>query len=268
MNSYRNVLIYLAIVFDGDYDKILSVASRHYDPDYDEVNRVVGALKCKTLTLLDPDYPQYLKKMTRAPLVLFYYGDISLIDDFHHKYCLGVVGTREATEYGILNTKKIVKEVVKDCVIVSGMASGIDTEAHQATLEEGGKTVAVLGSGIDNPWPYDNILLYENIINSGGLVVSEYPNMSLPSMHHFPIRNRLIAMFSNALLVTEAHGQRTGTSITVRFALDYGIEVMAIPYPVEVIDSFCNHLIYEGAKLVRDGHDVLIDMELEEIKII
>ena len=268
MNSYRNVLIYLAIIHDGNYDQVLTLAARHYNPDYRDVERVVGSLKCQTLTLLDPEYPQYLKRMTRAPMVLFYYGDISLIDDAHHDQCLGVVGTRDATEYGLLNTEKIVKEVANDCIIVSGMAKGIDTKAHEATLDVGGKTVAVLGSGIDNPWPYENILLYKRIIDSGGLVISEYPNMSAPDMFHFPIRNRLIAMFSNALLVTEAHGQKTGTSITTRFALEYGIEVMAIPYPVEVIDSFCNHLIYEGAKLVRDGHDVLIDMNLEEIKII
>ena len=264
----RNLLIYLAVIYDGDYDSVLyySVKSNDYDPR--EVERVVSELKCKALTMIDPEYPDYLRKQPRAPIVLFYYGDISLINDEHIKTNLGVVGTRSPTDYGLMHTKKIVYEVAKDCVIVSGMAQGIDAQAHQAAIEAGGKTVAVLGSGIDNPWPLVNIKLYHDIIKSGGLVVSEYPNMSPPIGFHFPTRNRLIAMFSEALLVTEAYGTTSGTSITVGCALNLGKDVMCIPYPAEAIDSFCNHLLWEGANLVRDGKDVLVDMKLEPIKII
>ena len=268
MISGRIILIYLAIIHDGNYDAILADAAKGIDPNFQMMVDTVNKLKCKTLTILDPDYPNYLRKMPHPPLVLFYYGDISLIDDEHIKYNLGVVGTRDATDYGLYHTKRLVYEVAKDCNIISGLADGIDGIAHQAALEAGAKTVAVLGSGIDNPYPSVNIKLYYDIIENGGLVVSEYPYKSEPAMHHFPIRNRLIAMFSSALLVGEAHGFRTGTSITVNFALSYGHEVMCIPYPVDVIDSFCNHLIYEGAKLVRDGLDILTDMDLKEIKII
>ncbi|MCR4880058.1 MAG: DNA-protecting protein DprA [Bacilli bacterium] len=268
MNSGRNLLIYLAILYDGNYDAILEAATKKLDPDFAEVNKAVESLKCNTLTLLDPNYPSYLKKLPRAPLVLFYYGDISLIDDEHHPYNLGVVGTRNPTEYGLFHTERIVYEVAKDCNIISGLAQGIDGQAHQAAIDAGAKTVAVIGSGIDNPWPTINIKLYHDIIKSGGLVVSEYPNMSPPLGPHFPVRNRLISMFSNALLVTQAFGAHTGTSITVGCSLSLGREVMCIPYPVNEIDSFCNQLIYEGAKLVRDGHDILVDMNLEPIKII
>ncbi len=268
MNSGRNLLIYLAIIYDGDYDKIVEAASKKLDPDFQEVNRLVSALKCNVLTMLDPDYPRYLKKYPRAPLVLFYYGDISLIDDEHFKYNLGIVGTRHPTEYGLFHTQRIVYEVSKDCNIVSGMAQGVDAQAHQASIDAGCKTIAVLGSGIDNPYPVINTKLYHDIIKHGGLVVSEYPNKSEPKGAHFPVRNRLISMFSSALLVTQAYGNRTGTSITVSFSLSQGKEVMCLPYPVNELDSFCNQLIYEGAKLVRDGHDILIDMNIENIKII
>lgn len=268
MISYRNILIYNAIIYDGDYDSVLNASCRVDDPDPRLVEKVVGELKCKVLTMVDPDYPLYLKKHTRAPLVLFYYGDISLINDEHINSNLGIVGTRSPTDYGLMNTKKIVYEVAKDCVIVSGMADGIDGQAHRAAIEAGAKTVAVLGSGIDNPYPAVNLKLYSDIIESGGLVISEYPNMSPPTGIHFPIRNRLIAMFSKSLLVTEAYGTMSGTSITVTFALGMGKDVMCIPYPAEEINSFCNHLLYEGAKFVRDGRDVLIDMNLEPIKII
>ena len=268
MYSGRILLIYLAMIYDGNYDAILSAAARKVNPDFKEVEKVISTLKCKALTVLDPDYPSYLKKFPRFPLVLFYYGDISLINDEHHASNLGVVGTRKATDYGLFHTERIVKDVAKKCTIVSGLAEGIDAKAHRTTLDVGGKTVAVLGSGIDNPWPIANIPLYRDIIDKGGLVVSEYPNMSDPCGFHFPTRNRLIAMFSSALLVGEAFGQKTGTSITVNFAFMYGMEVMCIPSPADVLESFCNQLIYEGANLVRDGNDVLIDMNLEQIKLI
>ena len=268
MNSGRILLIYLAIIYEGDYDAVMAAASKRYDPDFYEINRVVSSLKCKTLTFLDPEYPAYLKKQPRCPLVLFYYGDISLIDDEHYKSNLAVVGTRSPTEYGLYHTKRIVTEVAKDCTIISGMARGIDGQAHRATLDAGGKTVAVLGSGIDNPYPSDNIDIYHDIIAKGGLVISEYPNNCMPYNLHFPVRNRLIAMFSSAVLVTDADGFRTGTSITVGFACELGKKVMAIPHPVENLSSFCNQLLYEGCLFVRDGHDILIDMDLEQIKLL
>ena len=267
MNFGRMMLIYLAIIYDGNYDAVLRAASQRLDYSYQEMERVVSALKCNVLTMLDPEYPEYLRKMARCPMVLFYYGDISLIDDEHLKSNLGVVGTREPTDYGLFHTRRLVNEVAKDCTIISGLAKGIDACAHQAALDFGVKTVAVLGSGIDNPWPYENRVLYKDIIEHGGLVISEYPNMSAPEGYHFPTRNRLISMFSWALLVTEAFGFTSGTSITVGCSLHYGREVMCLPTSVEVEDSFCNHLIFEGANLVRNGHDILIDMDLEEIKL-
>ena len=268
MNSGRLALIYYAVIYDGNRDAIIRAVTKREKFKYEDIRKVVRSVKSKTLTYLDPEYPNYLKLMPNAPIVLFYYGDISLIDDYHHKYNLALVGTRTPTEYGKYHTKKIVTEVAKDCNIVSGMAKGIDGVAHRAALENKAKTVAVLGSGIDNPWPSDNVELYHDIIKSGGLVISEYPGMSEPSRYHFPIRNRLIAMFSKALLVTEAIGMNSGTGITVGFANMLNISVMSLPYPAEQIDSFCNELIFEGARLVRDGKDVLTEMELQEIKII
>lgn len=264
MNSNRNLLIYLAILHDGDYDKVLDDVTNHKYPSIEEADEVVSKLKCNTLTILDEEYPSYLKKMNRPPYVLFYYGDISLIDEEHLKTNLGVVGTRKATYYGLTNTYRLVREVSKKCNIVSGLALGIDARAHRSAINARTKTIAVLGSGIDNPWPDLNVELYQDIIASGGLVVSEYPNMSEPNMAHFPIRNRLIVMFSSALLVTEAYDFKTGTSITVRFAHLYNKPVMAIPYSLKYHNSFCNHLIREGERLIRNGNDILLEMGLNE----
>jgi len=268
MDLERNLLIYYAIIYRGNYDEVLKATTQKNHPDIEEVKRVVDALNCKTLTMLDDDYPEYLKRSLRAPMVLFYYGDISLIDDYHHKYNLAVIGTRQSTNYGARHTSRIVKELAKDCNIVSGLARGIDAVAHRAALLYGAKTVAVLGSGIDNPWPYENVELYQAIISLGGLVISEYPDKTDPNIENFPARNRLIALFSKAVLVTEAYNYKTGTAITVRLAREYNREVMAIPYRLEATTSFCNQLIYEGAKLIRDGHDVLSTMNIAQIKII
>jgi len=266
MISYRDHLIYLAVTCNGNRNLIIREATKRCYLNETEVKDVVSKVRSNVLTYLDPEYPSYLRNLNECPIVLFYYGDISLINDENQKRNLAVVGSRKATEYGLFHTDKIVKEVAKKCNIVSGLASGIDAQAHQTALDCGAKTIAVLGSGIDYPWPTENALLYMNIIKEGGLVISEYPNMSEPDGYHFPIRNRLIVMFSNAVLITEAHGLRTGTSITARLGLDYGRSVMAIPYSLDVVDSFCNTLIYEGCILVRDGTDILIDMDLEEIK--
>ncbi len=268
MNSGRNLLIYLAVIYDGDYDAIIEAVTKKLDPNFEEVEKVVSQLKCNVLTMLDPDYPRYLKTFPKAPLVLFYYGDITLIDDENYKKNLAVIGTRSPSDYGLFHTERLVYEVGNHCNIVSGLSKGIDKQAHQTAVNCGSKTIAVLGSGIDNPYPICNIDLYHDIIKNGGLVISEYPNMCSPKPRNFPNRNRLISMFSNSLLVTQAYGKRTGTALCVSFSLSYGKEVMAIPYPVNEIDSFCNDLIYEGAKLVRDGHDILVDMNIESPRIL
>ena len=268
MISQRDLIIYLAIKYNGDYDSLLYAIDRKECPYAEMVKKTVSQIKCKTLTMIDDDYPQYLKQFPRCPIVLFYYGDISLIDERHYRNNLGVVGTRHPSEYGVVNTRRLVKEVAKDCSIVSGLAIGIDAEAHAMAIEAGTKTIAVLGSGIDNPWPDDNINLYHDIINNGGLIISEYPNMMEPTPLTFPVRNRIIAMLSNTLLVTEANGYKTGTRITVGFMLSYNKEVLAIPYSLEVKNSYCNRLLTLGAHAVINGEDILISMNLRKLNLI
>ena len=261
----RDLLIYLAIVCKGNYDEIIrAMEARLFDPPPYEVNRVVSKLKCNVLTYLDPEFPRYLKYINSSPIVLFYYGDISLINDQNFKRNLAVVGTRNPTEYGIKMTQKLVYEVSYKANIVSGLAKGIDAVAHRSCIESEGKTIGVLGCGIDTVYPLENKKLYKDIVDHGGLIISEYPFDTEPHFSHFPFRNRLIAAFSRAVLVTEAYGY-SGTSITVGFALEEGRDVMCIPYPIETKnDSFCNQLLFEGALFVRDGDDILSQLKLEE----
>ena len=263
----RSLLIYIALKYKGVYSDMLdAVIKRRESPSLEELAHVEDEIKgYKALTYFDKEYPEYLKKIVGAPLVLFYKGDISLISDENLPRNLAVIGTREPTEYGINATKDIVYGVVDRFNIVSGLAIGIDGTAHEAAVEAKGKTIAVLGSGINNVYPPSNRLLYQRIIDSGGLVISEYPDDTMPDAFHFPLRNRIIVYFSNALVVTEAY-EKSGTSITTTIASEVNKTVMAIPYPYEVKNSFCNQLINEGCFLVCSPEDVKYYMAIDNQK--
>lgn len=255
MLTGKQILAALAVKFDGNFEQMVDFISRKEDISEEEVNALNSTIKSKFVTMLDNEYPKYLTKMYRPPLVLFYYGDLSLIDDEHVEHNLSVVGSRSVSEYGKKATTSIVKDICKEYRIVSGMALGVDAIAHNVCLDNGGKTIAVLGSGIDNPYPKSNASLYRRI-KENGLIISEYPNTTEPCPDHFPIRNRLVAYFSKGLLVTEA-SEQSGTSITVTYALGCGKEVMCIPSPLGANNHHTNHWIKEGATLVEDKDDII-----------
>ena len=258
----RELLIYLSVKYQGDYDLMMKAIQSREDPDYGDVIEVVKSVRSSVLTYFDPQYPSYFKKHRRAPLVLYYYGDISLIDENNFANNLSVIGTREPTEYGINATELILSGLGSRMTIVSGLAKGIDTIAHENALKNGAKTIAVLGSGLGNIYPAENALLARRIVKSGGLVITEYPFDVPPDIPHFPERNRIIAELSRGTLVTEAYA-RSGTSITVGFAIEFGRDVMCVPYPIDKADSYCNRLINEGACLVRNADDVIDYMEIQ-----
>lgn len=252
MNNSRLLLIYFAVKYEGDWLKIMKAIDEKEDIDFKVAEQIANNVSSKTLTILDNDYPKYLSKMSRAPFVLFYHGDISLISDPNKN--LAVVGSRKNTLYGKTITTDIVKKVCKKYNIVSGMALGIDAIAHQACIEAGGKTIAVLGCGIDYCYPQTNKELYEKI-KKDHLVISEYPGVSEPKQQNFPIRNRIIAALGKGLLVTEAR-KGSGSSITAAWALEYNKDIMCVPNVV-YSDSACNKWIKEGAFLVENAEDVL-----------
>lgn len=252
----REYLIYLALKFNGDYRKIIETVTKEKGKCPDEE---LPSTKSEVLTILDEEYPEDFKRHPMPPLVLFYKGDISLIKN--RKNNLAIIGTREPTTYGMYATNKIVKEVGKNVVIISGLAKGIDRCAHVSALEHGNKTVAVLGCGINTCYPKENQDIYDEIAKKG-LIISEYPDVTPPSPENFPFRNRLITMLSNALLITQAYA-RSGTSITANWALDQNKTVLCIPHQIDHY-SLCNELIQNGANLVTSGQDILEWMGLNK----
>ena len=199
-------------------------------------------------------YPVKLKNISSPPKELFCLGNLELLN------CksIAVIGSRNYSGYGERAAKEFSYNLAKeDVCIVSGMARGIDSFAHEAALDAKGKTVAVLGSGLDVIYPRENKILYENIIKNNGLIISEYPLGTKPSRQNFPARNRIISRLSDGVLVIEAR-KNSGTNITVDFALDQGKDVFVIPGNIYSNTSDgTNFLIKEGAIPVTSYKDII-----------
>ena len=167
----HEILVYLSIKYNGDWNKIYQSILDKESIDKEVVKDVVSKLTCNYITLLDKNYPLCLKSIFKPPFVIFYKGDVSLLND--DKVRIAVIGNRLNSEYGKTVTEKICKELVNEnsnCVIVSGCAKGIDSIAHTSCLNNNGKTIGVLGNGLDIVYPKDNVKLYNEIIEKGLLI--------------------------------------------------------------------------------------------------
>ncbi len=214
----------------------------------------------KVLCIDDALYPSFLKSIPYPPVFLFVRGKLP---PFHKS--IGVVGTRQITDYGAMAAEKFVTDLVRNgFVINSGLAMGIDALAHQVTLQNNGKTVAVLGTGVDWIYPSLNRRLADRILSRGGAIVSEYPLGTPAHKHHFPARNRIISGLSRGVLIVEG-GVKSGALITARYALDQGREVFAIPNNITKLGlSGTNHLIRRGeAQLVESVDHILEVFQME-----
>jgi len=213
--------------------------------------------KIKFVLPSEKAYPFLLKKISVPPRGLYYQGSL-----FPEMIPLAVVGTRKISNYGKTVVKKIVQELVNyNFITVSGLAEGVDTIAHQTALKNKGKTIAVLGSGLDNIYPVSNKKLAQQIIKMGA-VISEYPLGTSPHRSNFPCRNRIISGLSRGTLVIEAP-VKSGALITANFALEQNREVFAIPGTIFQQNSQgTNKLIQEGAKLVTTINDILKELNI------
>ena len=211
---------------------------------------------------IEKSYPQQLLELYDPPICLFGKGKISLFDFLTDSY-VGIVGTRKATSYGLQMTKWISSTLSSQgVVIVSGMATGIDIIAHKAAIEKQARTIAVLGTGIDIIYPYENKALYEQIIREYGIIISEYPPGFGTNPGMFVLRNRIIVGISKAIVVVEG-GKHSGTLTTARYAAENGRDVYAVPGPITSEMSVGPHiLLREGAKVLSDPQELLHDFGL------
>jgi DNA processing protein len=216
--------------------------------------------KIKVTTIFDAGFPKNLKDLDGAPLVLYYKGTIdSLKNNF-----VAIVGTRKMTSYGREVTERFSSELSNlGITIISGLARGVDTAAHRACLSVGGKTVAVLGNGLDTIYPTENTGLAEAIIKSGGAIISEYP-LGYPALPvNFAIRNRIVSGLSDAVIVIEG-AEKSGTLLTAGHAAEQGKTVFAVPgqitSPLSAAPLF---LLKNGAKMATSVKDILDELDLQ-----
>jgi len=208
-------------------------------------------------TPADGEYPRLLQETPSPPPLLYYRGLVELAENQGITPLIGIVGTRYPTEYGKRWTRKITTTLVQHGFgIVSGMAAGIDAVAHHSCLEANGRTIAVLGTGVDTIYPYSNRSLYQQL-ETQGLIVSEYPAQTKPNRGNFPARNRIIAGLCRAVIIMEAP-ERSGALITARFANDFGRDVYVLPGSLDNLQSVgCLGLLNNGAQVILSVEQLL-----------
>ncbi|MBF1701127.1 MAG: DNA-protecting protein DprA [Streptococcus sanguinis] len=209
-----------------------------------------------SFSILDDIYPWDLCEIYDAPTLLFYQGNLELLE----LPKAAVVGSRDSSKQGNASVQKIIKELNNELVIVSGLARGVDTAAHMAALQNGGQTIAVIGTGLDVFYPKANKKL-QAYIGKNHLLLTEYGPGEQPLKFHFPERNRIIAGLCRGVIVAEAK-MRSGSLITCERAMEEGRDVFAIPGSIlDGKSDGCHHLIQEGAKCITSGSDVLSEFD-------
>src|SRR3954451_20440126 len=206
-----------------------------------------------------PSYPRSLREIHAPPIVLYVWGE--LLDRDHH--AIGVIGARRTTHYGTESAKKLAYQLAyAGLTVISGLARGIDTAAHQGALAAKGRTIGVIGSGLLNLYPPENAALADKIRSGNGAIVSEFSMAIEPDRQTFPMRNRIISGWSQGLLVVEA-GANSGALFSVTQALEQGRNVYAVPGHINAPSAIgSNRLIQQGAKLVMDASDILDDLQI------
>ncbi len=240
---------------------IESIIKREFHDRAAEELEMVKKSGGDVLILDDGSYPYLLREIADPPITLYVKGDWQACFDAPS---IGVVGSRRCSTYGENASTFLARDLAERGIcIISGLARGIDSAAHRAAIEGKGRTIAVLGTGINQIYPKENARLVEQILESGGAIVSQFPLETPPIPENFPYRNRVISGLSLGVLVVEA-SERSGSLITARLAMEQDREVFAVPGNISSKNSFgTNYLIKSGAKLVQQWQDVVLELPAE-----
>jgi len=245
-----------------DIQSVQAIIKTRQSGRLDGILRVIHDKEIDVLTWDDENYPRRLKEINQSPPVLYIRGQLHADDD----WAVAVVGTRRISAYGRQVTEQIATELARHRItLISGLARGIDSVAHQACLNNGGRTLAVLGSGVDIIYPPEHRQLAKQILSQGALI-SDYPPGAAPEAANFPPRNRIISGLSKAVVVVEA-GQRSGALITAAFATEQGRQVFAVPGNIYSPNSKGpNRLIRDGAQIFTNTDALLDALEITYAK--
>lgn len=236
-----------------EIEDVNEILENKYKNNLDKYIHYMEKHKIEIITIKDKDYPEMLKNIYDPPIVLYIKGNKEIFST----YAIGMVGCRNCSVYGKNTAQKLAYNLAKNnFIVVSGLAKGIDTYSHIGCLAGKGKTISVLGNGLDTIYPLENKELANKIIETGGAVISEYIIGTKPLKQNFPQRNRIISGLSNSIIVVEAK-ERSGTMITVNCALEQGREIYAVPGNITSINSAgTNELIKQGAKILTNINDI------------
>lgn len=245
-----------------DINKICNILKIESNLKIDNCIKYMEEINIRVVTFFDEDYPQQLKNLYDAPIVIYAIGNYKILNDQNK---IAVIGARKASNYGINIARQIGKFLSKNNIhTISGLALGIDVNSHIGVLTENyinsysGKAIAVIGNGLDNIYPYNNQEIVKRIINNGGCIISEYIVGTKPLKNNFPARNRLISALADKLVVVEAENEKSGTMITVDFSLELGKEIYVVPGNINNKMSVgTNRLIKDGAKIITEFNDII-----------
>lgn len=231
---------------------ILKIIDSSFRENLENDSKILEKNNVKLVSMYDSDFPKQLLEIPNCPVQIYYKGNKERLYEDN----VAIIGSRRASDYGKNVARKMARDIAKrDVNVVSGLAIGIDKFAHLGALDEKqGKTIAVLGNGLsaDVLYPRENYMIYKRIIEEGGVIVSEYPFFEKPCSYHFPERNRIISGISSKIIVVEAN-KKSGSLITVDFAIEQGKDVYAIPGNIDSSNSIGTN------KLIQDGANPLID---------
>jgi len=218
--------------------------------------------KVDIISIQDEEYPEILRNIYDPPLLFYIRGNKEILKNDS----IAIIGCRECSQYGKNIAQELAYNISKNRInIISGLAKGIDSEAHRGCILAGGKTIAVLGNGLDTIYPQENISLAKKILETGGAIISEYPLGEKPKKQNFPERNRIVSGISKGVIVVEAK-EKSGTLITVDFALEQGRDVFVVPGNINADTSKgTNELIKQGAKIITNYKDILEEYTREEM---
>lgn len=250
LHSYKNI------------NEICSILNLNQKEKIDKYIKYMQEKNIQVISYHDKDYPQQLKNLYDAPIVIYAIGNCRILN---RKNKIAVIGARKASNYGINIARRIGSFLSKNNIhTISGLALGIDVNSHLGVLKENsvnstsGRAIAVIGNGLDNIYPYQNREIAEKIINNGGCIISEYIIGTKPLKNNFPARNRLISALADKLVVVEAENEKSGTMITVDFSLELGKEIYVVPGNINSkMSAGTNKLIKDGAKIITEFNDII-----------
>lgn len=263
----ENLLKVISYECNGDWDLMYKTIKSQKKYSQAQIDEFVFNSKASTLVIGNKSYPHCFENITYPPLVLYYYGNLDLLSNNYTR--LSVVGSRDPSQYAIAQTKRLIGELTKNVsniCIVSGMARGIDAISQREAMKNERAVITVLGSGIDTIYPPESSDIYEYCKSGKGLILSEYPENIAPLKKNFVKRNRLISSLSNALFVP-CCSERSGTSITIRFATEQNKDILCLPERIDE-DQYLNNLIKDGAFLINSPDDFYQFLKIEKNNLI